>query len=230
MYYSRYAMRRALRDSTTIMVDPRRIHLHGSTSFPVTYPVKGFLDRHPAPWTWALGMTARLYSLCYSLEPVEIPGRFWSRVRPVEDEHRYRLIDDLIRHRDDLHPSLWFAELIAEIHGEGVARYKNRRFADTAAVEAFLSEYVLGMIRSLEHDGYLLVPGGDVGAAVIDADGSLVKVDVANHRFAAARILGVSPIPLEVVGWNRDWWQATGAGRDPDLVEMSLRTVEAAHR
>ncbi|HSF95832.1 MAG TPA: hypothetical protein VLA52_12475, partial [Thermohalobaculum sp.] len=97
-----------------------------------------------------------------------------------------------------------------------------------AEIEAFLRDYVLDLVASMEHRGYDVEKGGEFGSAQIGADGQLVKSGSGTHRFCVARLLGLTRFPLRVVGIHAGW--AAGVEGGLTVAELGKRLKEIGER
>jgi hypothetical protein len=73
--------------------------------------------------------------------------------------------------------------------------------------------------------GYDVDRAPEAGEVIIDANGRLLKSSSRNHRFAIARIIGLSSIPLEIVGAHEDWPGADRAKRGMRELELAIKEV-----
>ena len=97
-------------------------------------------------------------------------------------------------------------------------------------VEAFMSGHVVGLINSLIEEGFNLDKAGDIGSALIGADGSIHKAKAGEHRFYCARALKLDRIPLLIRGVHEDWYRThIGNQKDLKLLEKQLLNVQRNH-
>ena len=97
-----------------------------------------------------------------------------------------------------------------------------------AEIMAFLKAYVGGLFDSMEREGYI-IGRADTGTAVIGPEGEIVKAAAGSHRFAAARVLGVAPVPLRIMGVDAGWARSVGADQGGAALIAAVRQVGQAH-
>ena len=151
-------------------------------------------------------------------EPVTIPVQFFGGKPAVTDTHRYRLLEDLVAHRSDLHASLWFRELSDDLGSKGTTNYKRRRLRSETEILEFLDTYVLGLIESIRENGFDSSKSGYESTAVIDSEGNLAIItDYKSGRSTAYRDMKDDPL---------------GGGRHLQLPVYALAVREAlgSHR
>ena len=226
----RHRVRRLIGEGMVVWVNPRRIDLHFRTTQPRTLRLKLALihlqERHPA----FLKPAQFLDKVLYSIEPFSVRDRFLKAVAPVEGVPTYGKIADFIQHRRDPAGSLWYRELVDELERTGTAIHKLLVFRSEPEIRAFLENYVGGLVDSMATSGYDRSKAHDIGTGMIAADGSILKSVAGTHRFSTARILGVSPIPLEILGAHEDWMRAKRINGDLNRLREALREVEAQNQ
>jgi hypothetical protein len=166
-------------------------------------------------------------------EPFVIPAAFYPQAKPIVGLQKYVRMADFIEKRDEPQASLWFEELVADIEVHGVVRHKHFCMGHRDDVLRFLDEYAGDLVDSLKCEGYQREKSVDIGAVLVGPDGSLHKAASGEHRFFAARILGVAPVPVRVQGVHADWFaRHVGAGEGWELHRLrdALREVEARHQ
>ena len=112
----------------------------------------------------------------------------------------------------------------------GTAIHKALVFRSEAEIRAFLESYVGGLVDSMAKTGYDRSKAHDIGTGIIAADGSIIKSMAGTHRFSVARILGVSPVPLEIMGAHEDWMRAMKVNGNVDRLREAIREVEAQNQ
>lgn len=230
MFLHRGRVRRALGDSLILWIDPRRIETHVGSNQPHTRKLKRFLSRLERRAPFASRATQYAQRCLFGAEPFVLKTKHLQAMTPVEAERRYVLMEDYIGNIDDVRRSAWYWKLRKEISDVGVVRHKDFHIRSEEELEDFLENYIGRIVRSMSARGYDIAAAPDVGTAIVGPDGRLLKTNHGNHRFSIARILGVSTIPVEVVGVHEDWVRSCGIGRDLDALSDGLRRVEAANR
>lgn len=226
----RYLVRRRLREKLIIRINPRCVFFHIGTNQPLTFRIKQRVDAIESRFPVA-SMGTRFVNKClYSAEPFLLQQSVFADARPIEQESRYKLLEDVVVHRNRVDQSEWFQMLMRELEDTGLARHKLLTFRSREDIIKFLESYVIGLIKTLESTGYDETISADTGTAFIDREGRLMKSDQGNHRFAAARILGVPEVPLEILGVHEAFFkQVTGKKGFSELCTL-LQKVEAEHR
>lgn len=228
LYTPRAQAFRLLGQDAVLPVDPRRIENEIGQRYRLYGRMLPLVERGRSlgrPGAWA----DRIFGqIAYGLEPFFLsPAQTASRA-PVEDTSYYRLVADFARHRHRPQDSLWFAQLSAALRDTGTARHKGIRMDSEARIVRFLNGYVGGLFDSLEREGF--VEGrADTGTAVIGPKGEILKAAAGCHRFAAARVLGVAPVPLRIMGVDAGWARATGADRGGAALVAAIAEVGRRH-
>ena len=226
----RYQVRRSLGASLILQINPQSVLRFAGSNQPMTLQIRhritAWEEAFPAS-TPAL----RFFQKClYSIEPFCLLDNAFSQGIAIEDEERYLLIQDFISNRANIAASRWYKHLVNMLLTKGFASHKAIRMHSEDDIAKFLQSYVGGMVESLENTGYDSSRASDVGTAFVDADGSIHKCDAGNHRFSAARILGVAPVPVEILGVHRDWYQSQVGHGGTAALKHALARVEAAHQ
>jgi hypothetical protein len=117
---------------------------------------------------------------------------------------------------------------MAQLASRGHARHKDMVMRTDAEIDAFIEYHALGMVNALAELGYDLRKGDEIGAAVIDPEGRLVKAGSATHRFCAARILGLKAFPLRVTGIHEDWVPKIRQGDGPLTASQLCSSLKVA--
>lgn len=213
-----------------VWINPRRIDLHFRTTQPNTLRLKLALIRLQERLPILRKSARFLDVVLYSIEPFKVRAGFLKDVAPVEDVPTYGKIADFIQHRDDPARSLWYRDLVDELERTGTAIHKALVFRSEAEIRAFLESYVGGLVDSMAKTGYDRSKAHDIGTGIIAADGSIIKSVAGTHRFSVARILGVSPVPLEIMGAHEDWMRAMKVNGNVDRLREAIREVEAQNQ
>ncbi len=213
-------------DRAVIWVTPANVTRHFGTKWPVGKArfkkLRRFLPR---------AVVNLLRKRIKRAEPFTIPAEHFAGKPAVTETHRYRLLEDLAAHSDDLRASLWFRTFQADLAAKGVADYKGRKLHSEDEILEFLDSYVLGLIESIRATGFDASKTGYESSAVIDAEGRLMKTSSGNHRFCIATLLDLPLFPLMIVGAHEDWVRQHISG--PVTVEKvlsQLPAIERAHR
>jgi hypothetical protein len=230
MYLYRRKVRLLIGSGLVIWVNPRRINFHAGSS----RKYRGTADR----------MLSKLGRICPPTKTIaqriqdEMPhyqpffigrDRFVDTI-PIEEERRYTRIQDLLNNIENPEESIWYKELSVKPYENGVARHKHLVFRSGIEIYRFLEDYIGNMVRSMMESGYDPDKAPDTGEAIIDINGQLLKTSSGNHRFAVARILGLSSVPLEIVGAHEDWLGATNTNREMRELELAIRKIEYQNR
>ncbi len=137
-------------------------------------------------------------------------GGWDRRTLPVEAHPVYRLMHRLDACGYD--PEAGTAAFEAYFRERGLspaaAREKARRKG-----AALVWRYA-GLVRSMAAEGYRPGRAPDEIGVAIARDGTLLKAPGGQHRFAAARLLGLDRVTAEVCYIHRDWQRGCG-GLDP---------------
>jgi len=218
-------VRTLLGDDLVFWIDPAKVSLHnGGSKLPVTKHRLSFLKIIPK----ANRPLRPIKRFAARWEPFVIPSRYFNVGRIIDSDKRHRKIADLIANRHCPQESLWRKELMAQLASRGHARHKNMVMRTDAEIDAFIENYALGMVNALAYSGYDLRKSDEIGAAMIDPEGKLVKTGSATHRFCAAKILGLRAFPLRISGIHEDWVPKIRQGDGPLTASNLLTSLNEA--
>lgn len=212
-----------------IWVDPRKINFHVGTNEPTSEAVKQRIDFLGRRIPILRGSARALVTILGQSDPWVIAARHYRRPELIENETRHILIADFLACRDRPKDSLWHDLLLQQLAKTGEAKHKEIRMRSEAEIDDFLRDYVLGLIQSLETSGYDENCAPDTGTALIGADGTIHKAHNGNHRFCAARLVGVKSLPLKILGAHEDWI-ARVVGPRLDIGKLRLALENVAER
>jgi hypothetical protein len=165
-----------------------------------------------------------------SRRPFVLAGNWDRRAEAIDDNEKFRLVCDLVRHRGDFRASLLYRQMLRRIEAGKVAHYKKTRVASVDELDRFVGGYLIGLIDSLAQDGYRAeLADRKGGFAMVGRDGELIKGLSAQHRFYAIRALGGALVPLRVHCVHPLWLQRIQA-TDAHEIVVELKRIEAAHQ
>lgn len=192
------------RQQAVIWIDPSKIKTYAgssSSNWPVTHDR---LERANA--LLPSGLVGLVRPAFRMFEPVLTPPHQFKKTGPISGTTKFKLAEDFIANQDHPQNSIWFKKLATQLHKTGVARHKSIKMKSTSDIVHFFETYVQPMVTSLERDGFLASHTGYESAAVVDADGTLIKSGSGNHRFCICKVLGNSRFPLKIVGMHADFF------------------------
>jgi hypothetical protein len=234
---------RALGDALIVRIDPRTVDLQVTGKLPLVRRARARIEALPAPLPAtlvdvALRAVARTHP--FVLTAADYPAAW-----PLDGTAKVARLVDLVAHLDDPRSSRWWTDH-CELLGAGeTLRLGGTLVTDRDGLGRHLDGYLLPLITSMSRDGYREDLGAEHGIVHVGADGSLHKANKGNHRFALARILGLTDVPVRIQCVHETWWGSvtgSGAGRGGTtarggrslrarlgLVRDALRGVEDAH-
>lgn len=219
-----------LKDALTLWVDPAKTHYRIGGSRPESQRVKkNFSQRLSNNYfsNVALHQTLRVTN---ALESLVIDPAYYQVPSKIEHHKKYIRVRNMIKHRDDYRGSEWYSDLVSDLNEHGFAKHKKILMPSISDIDNFMESYVLSLFDSLERDGFDFTKSGGIGRVLIGADGSIHKSASGNHRFYAARELGLSPIPVRIAGVHEDWYRKhIGDGFSPRKLKMALSEIQAKH-
>lgn len=161
-----------------------------------------------------------------------VSGNWDKEAAPICESEKYLKILDLIQNKHEYRKSIFYHEIKNKIDNGKIYRHKNILIKNDEDINGFFKKYMLEMIDSLQNEGYLDSKAGKHGTALIGRNGELIKAFNGQHRFFAAKILGLNNIKLLITTIHRDWFRYTESGfygkRKKNLIR-SLRNVEIYH-
>lgn len=229
-FLNRYYVRRTLGEDLVLRIDPKFVHYHVGSNQPLTHSMRDALSAYQRGHPLLLLATGFANKVLYSLEPFLVGQRIFDRRIPIQQEERYKIMNDFIANKNEIERSLWFGILQKSLHSQGRAFYKSIELDTEEAILRFLKIYVGSLVESLQSTGYDESKASDVPTVFIDRDGSIQKSDAGNHRFAAAKVLGVGIIPVEVLAVHWDWYRRTVGRNGMNGLRSALQKVEASNR
>lgn len=216
-----------LGDSLVLRIDPRRLTRKVNCQKPIAKRIEDWLTPAPRAMCKSLTLPIRIF------HPFAVGERWFPVSSPLESIDKYAKVQDLLEHRDDYRQSRWFGHLRDELRSCGVTRHKGIVMQSETEIADFFEEYLGELIRSMASTGYRDDRGADIGTALIGCDGALYKGTSGTHRFYAARLLGVSPVPLRIICVHRGWLSSLGLPASAAGIARlgeALRQVERCHR
>jgi len=191
-------------DSPYVMIDPARVRVF-------------FTRRTP---------TAKLV---FALNGILLPelllrGNWDRRVYPIEDHPTYRLMATLYENR--FSADACYEPLVRYYMARGRVEAAARDHADRR-VEDYMRHYA-EVCRSLREDGYRAERCGNQIGLAIDRNGEFVKAWEGHHRFALARILGLTPIVAEIRWVHTAWYRRfrhRGIGYSRKVLNAAIATA-----
>ncbi len=168
------------------------------------------------------------------IHPFVLRREAFPPVTPYELLPIHVLMQDVVQHRDDFRASPSFARFRRSTQGGQALSYKGRMIHDEASVAQLFAGYLIPLVDSIERYGWSDKVGKDVelGCAAIGSDGRIHKNGQGNHRFSAARSLGVGSFPLRICAIHRDRLGMQERNRRWDWHEIAdvIELAEAEHR
>lgn len=234
---------RTLGAALIVRIDPRTVDLQVTGKLPLVRRARARIETLPAPLPTALiDVTLRAVARRHPfvLAAADYPAA-WS----LDETAKVARIVDLVAHLEDPRSSRWWTDH-CELLGAGeTIRLGGTLVTDRDGLGRHLDGYLLPLITSMSRDGYREDLGAEHGIVHVGADGTLHKANKGNHRFALARVLGLTGVPVQIQCVHETWWATvTGSGtgrgdttatRGPSMgarlerVRDALRGVEDAH-
>lgn len=172
--------------------------------------------------------------------PYVLPASRFPDVTAIKDEPTAQWVTDLVlHHRDTPRESLWFHRACDAIERDGYFQAPGGPFTHPDQAARYLMDYFLPIVDSIERDGYRTDLTHEVGFAILDADGAVLKTKRATHRFFIARALGTPIFPVQVAAVHETWWHRAIADAPvrrhppedwPERLSSAIRGVAEAHQ
>ncbi|MCP4072082.1 MAG: hypothetical protein GY742_10150 [Hyphomicrobiales bacterium] len=228
MYLSKKFVQLRLRNKLMVWINPMSVNIKVGTSEPNLIRYNAWLDKLKTQYR-VRGFIRKPISQCFTLiDSFLINSENYQPLTLIAENRKYHKVKDMVEKRKDFQNSIWFQDLLVELEMNGQATHKKITMHSPEEVEAFMSSYVVELINSLINEGFNLDKAGDVGTALIGADGSIHKSKAGEHRFYCARALKLNRIPLLVRGVHEDWYRSHIGGRK-DLKLLEKRLLEVQH-
>lgn len=222
-------MRLSLGEERLLWVDPKKVRFFVGTDEPATEALQVRINKMRQDYRLFAKPLRLLSRAIHHTDSWVIAQRYYRTLSLIETGERHRLLADLIAHRNHLQDSLWRRQLCQQLDQSGQARHKTIVLRSQNEIDAFLRDYVLGLVDSLAVTGYDPTRASDTGTALIGPDGEIHKSNNGNHRFSAARIVGCPKVPLLIAGVHEDWF-ARMVGPRMDLTRLRAALRETADR
>lgn len=210
-----------LPEDLNLRIDPAKVSLYVGTKYPRPIAPK----RH-------LPIAERWLELLVYIRYSRLLNPNWDRrAQPIDQLDKYLKVKDLAEKNDRFRDSLWYQSLLADLRNQGLARHKKIKMRDEAELDRFFTTYACELVRSMREQGYLADRGARPVGVAVGRDGALLKTNAGDHRFFAARCLGVKPVPVRVKFIHPRWLKANGLTLltpDADRLRAALRSVEQA--
>lgn len=219
-----------MKDALIIWVDPRKIHHHATSSRRDNRRVKQEFQTLGSKNT-SIKIVRRLTQrAANAIESFVIDPACYQKPTPIELHRNYLKIKNIIEHRENYTDSEWYSDLANSLEEQGHAKHKKIIMRSKDDIDHFMQSYVLALLDSLERDGFDFQQGGGIGRALIGKEGSIHKSSSGRHRFFAARVLGVEPIPLRISGVHDAWYRSNvGRSFNRKKLEAALSDIQAKH-
>jgi hypothetical protein len=217
-----------LGSAAVIWIDPRKVDFyvgtHSPTSAAIKKQIESAAENHPA-WRGSLNVIKR--SIPRQDFTFLIPERHYRKTRPISEMEQHRHMTDFLRCRDDVTKSSWYQDLCRQLEDSGMATHKEIKMRSRNDIMSFFRGYVLDLVESLEEHGYDPSKSTEHGTALIGANGEIHKTYKGNHRFCAARLLGVTNVPIFIYGVHEEWFRTRVGGRmDIAALRRELRYLQ----
>ncbi len=230
LYVSNRLVRWFLKDALILWINPETVHAHIATSRPENHRIKQQFSQLRSKNKLVKVLQHQTLRATNAFESFVIDPGFYQNITKLEQHKKYIKIKNIIDHRDNYKESQWYLDLVSDLTTRGFAKHKKITMVSKNDIDHFIKTYVLSLVDSLEQDGFDLTKGGGIGRALIGEDGSIHKSSSGSHRFYAARVLGISPIPVRVAGAHEDWYRKQiGNGFRPKKLRAALSEVQANH-
>ncbi len=224
---TQYEVIERLGDDLVVRIDPRTIDGHVGGQRPATKRIDDAARALLRPVPVVRGPVMRRLRRRH---PFVIPGRRFPEPFPIEQVRRYAELEDYLTVEQPREESAWYRMLLEQLADWGYGTSNRMRFYSREEIDRFFDEYVDPLIESLRRDGFREELAEDFGKAMVDAHGKVHKSSSGNHRFVLCRILGVSPVPLRIIGVHQDWLDTVGVRDLGADLPAALQVVERRHR
>lgn len=185
---------RALGQDAILLISPLKISKTVDSKYPVNAGFQRIFNVFPR--------FVRKFPKYYlrNTHPFVIPGDKYGEAIEIEENNKYKKIRDFIENMERVEESIWFAELVNQLHINKVAKHKRKLMKNKEEILYFLNNYVFDLIHSMRNFGYISSKAQDYSTVLIGPSGDLHKSGSGNHRFNVARLVGVEKYPVKVMG------------------------------
>lgn len=182
-----------------IYINPQVVDLHLSPPpFRALQTLLTPFDYSGLPWLVSpLAELRYVYGGCWETDAIKFNER-----------GQYRRMLDLYQSLPDYHKSqTWHKAMKAVAEGKRF-KFKNYVASTEQEVERVFRERLVPLMHSMAEQGYRRDKDIDLPQFLIASDGTLIKSRIGRHRFAAARIAGVTEgFPCVINTIHREWWR-----------------------
>jgi len=152
---------------------------------------------------------------------IAIKANRFGKVRPISKNEKFNRILNLIENKNNYEQSKWFQLAEIELSLKKEIIHKAFVIKNIDQLNSLFKDYLIPLIDSMEI-GYRAELSKDLGTAIINSDGIILKGPGATHRFYIAKILGLDNFPLKVVGVHVDWIKNND-------IDLNLKSIALSH-
>lgn len=131
------------------------------------------------------------------------PNRF-GKVRQIIENDKFKRVLSLIENRNNYKQSKWYQQLLSQLNENKPINHKAFTVESTKQLNSLFDNYLIPLVDSISN-GYQNELSVELGTAIINKDGMILKGPGATHRFYIAKILGIEEFPLRIKGIHKDW-------------------------
>ena len=157
------------------------------------------------------------------------PGDWDLATSSFSDHLTFQRMQDLQAHLSDFRSTEWYKGAVQEFERTGAFRYKQKFMRSIGEIDTFFVDYLVGLLLSMQRSGYLSDVGGDRPGVMINRDGELIKSPGGRHRWAAATLVGVDAVPVEIEHIHPMWLKSIDGGFSGvrlQRLQQALRQVQ----
>lgn len=162
----------------------------------------------------------------FKIYSFSIKDSHYSEPVPVESLKKYKKIEDFIRHKEDYRQSIWYKEMSKKLDQYGQVNHKNHIFKSQQELDSFFENYILGMVESLQSNGYDKNIDQDYPRVMIGKNGEIHKSNAGDHRFFMSKILGVSQMPFTVKGVHESFFEMHDIPNNKKGLEALFKAIK----
>ncbi|MGM0954034.1 MAG: hypothetical protein ACQEW7_13765 [Pseudomonadota bacterium] len=160
-------------------------------------------------------------------------GDWDRRVQLMSSHQRFKLMEDLWQHRDNLEKSQSYQPMLKDLEKGITHKHLNRNMLiDSPAKALELLESQTRIFHSLMENGYKAELATDEIKVAVDRHGNLIKANGGRKRLSAAIICALPSIPVRIAYIHQNWLNQfiNGSTSKEEAAEAALMTVREAYR
>jgi hypothetical protein len=177
------------------------------------------------PFGGVLGLPTKAWASLYSP-----PGDWDLQTSRFSDHPTFTEMSDLHQHAMHWKESQLYARATQELAQTGRFQYKKMALRSAQELDHFFEHYLVGMITSMQQNGYDKTRASDHPGVMIGRNGELIKSPKGRHRWAVASVLNLGGVTAEIDCIHPLWLDRVGGGYSGEPLQRLKLAIEHLQR